>query len=282
MTTPTQPATDRPTTTDALVAAAILELAAAWDTLYQAQLATIQTLRAHRRLPAIDRTRQIRLTLDDFLQQIAVFDRTARVVVERWSIQDLPLIYRTGAHSALLRAIRAAGIDARAFDWTDRHRGAITTLSAQYYSDLIARIEQTVRRAQAFLRAARAQARTKSGVQRQPLLTAHGLDTVVYRDQTRHPADSWARAALGAQAITTRNTAALSFGRYDLEAEWFQCTDGRDCGFTQHGDIDKAHNTIRSAEDAETYPVAHFGCIRTWTPRPDLNGRTDIEPGAFA
>ncbi|MFC8008662.1 hypothetical protein [Streptomyces cinereoruber] len=281
MTTPTQPATERPTT-EALVAAAILELATAWDNLYQAQIATIQALRAHRRLPATDRTRQIRRTLDTFLQHVAAFDRAARAVVERWSVQDLPLIYRAGAHNALLRAIRTADIDARTFDWTDRHRAAITALSAQYYSDLIARIEQTVRRAQAFLRAARRQARTKSGVQRQPLLTAHGLDTVVYRNDTRHPADSWARAALGAQAITTRNTAALGYGRWDLEAEWFQCTDGRDCGFTQHGDIDKAHGTIRSAEDAETYPVAHFGCIRAWTPRPDLNGRTDIESGAPA
>ncbi|MFJ7990336.1 hypothetical protein [Streptomyces sp. NPDC096351] len=281
MTTPTQTPTRTPAAA-VLLGAAVLELAAAWDTLHQAQVATIRALRQHRRLRTVEATRRVRRTLTDFLQAVAVFDRTARAVAERWAIQDLPLIYRDGAHAALLRAARTAGVTGRPFAWSSRHQDAIITLSAQFYADLIARIQQTVRRAQAFVRAARDQTRTPEGVQRKQLLDEHGLDTVVYRDQTRHPADAWARAALGAQATTATNTAALTYGRYDLEAAWFQCSDGRDCGFTQHGDIDKAHGTIRSAEDAETYPVAHFGCIRTWTPRPDLNNAPGLESGESA
>jgi hypothetical protein len=279
MTTPTQ-TTERPQTADAIVATAVLELADAWTTLHRAQIATIRALRQHRRLRTVEATRRVRRTLNDFLQAVAAFDRVSRAVAERWAIQDLPLLYRLGARTALVRAARSAGITGPAFTWTDRHQAAITALSAQFYADLIARIQQTVRRAQAFVRAARDQARTPEGVQRKELLDAHGLDTVVYRDQTRHPADAWARASLRAQAITTTNTAALAYGRHDLDAQWFQCVDGRDCGFTQHGDLDKANGTIRSAEDAETYPTAHFGCIRSWIPRPDLNGRTDLESGA--
>ena len=275
MTTATQPAR-----TDDRTSTAILELIAAWDALHQAQLATIRALRQHRRLRTVTATRRVRATLNEFLQAVAAFDRAATAVAERWTIQDLPLLYRDGAHAALARMLRATSLaGGRPFTWTDRHHAAITALAAQFYTDLIARIQQTVRRAQAFVREARDQARTPEGVQRQQLLGQHGLDTVVYRDQTRHPVDSWARAALGAQAVTTRNTAALTYGRHDLEAQYFQCLDGRDCGFTQHGDIDKAHGTIRSAEDAETYPVAHFGCIRTWIPRPDLNNAPGIEAG---
>ncbi|MFI0929621.1 hypothetical protein ACH4TP_37720 [Streptomyces sp. NPDC021012] len=276
----TAPAHQRPQTEDS-TSTTILELAAAWDTLHKAQLATIRALRQHRHLRTVTATRRVRTTLADFLQAVAVFDRTARAVAERWTMQDLPQIYRDGARTALARTLRATGIPfSRPFAWTDRHQAAITALAAQYYTDLIARIQQTVRRAQAFVRAARDQTRTPEGVQRQQLLADHGLDTVVYRDQTRHPASSWARAALGAQAVTTRNTAALTYGRHDLDALWFECIDGSECGFTQHGDLDKANGTIRSAEDAEAYPTAHFGCVRSWIPRPDLNNAPGLESGA--
>ncbi|MFD7980188.1 hypothetical protein [Streptomyces sp. NPDC059071] len=192
----------------------------------------------------------------------------------------MPLLYRSGATAALARALRHLPLDHRTFTWTARHQAAITGLSAQYYTDLIARIQETVRRAQAFTRTARDQARTPAGVDRTVLLDRHGLDTVVYRNAAKHPVADWARAALGQQATTTINTAALTLGRYDLDAAWFECIDGRDCGFTGHQDLDKAHGTIRSAEDAEAWPIAHFGCVRQWIPRPDLNHAPGLESGA--
>ncbi|MFB7867353.1 hypothetical protein [Streptomyces sp. NPDC056069] len=276
MTTPVQQPTER----DAAVTSAAYALAAAWAQLYRAQLETIRTLELQRADRARGAIQRVRRTLRTFLTAVAVYDRAARAVAERWAVQDLPLLYRAGAHQALARALRHLPLDYRAFTWTDRHQAAITTLSAQYYTDLISRIQETVRRAQAFVRTAQDQARTHTGVDRQALLDRHGLDTVVYRNAAKHPVDAWARAALGQQATTVTNTAALTLGRYDLEAAWFECIDGRDCGFTGHDDLDKANGTLRSAEDAEMWPTAHFGCIRQWIPRPDLNNAPGLESGA--
>lgn len=248
--------------------------------LHRAQLETIRALEAHRHGRVRGSAERLRRTLQTFLQAVAVFDRAARAVAERWAAQDLPLLYRSGATTALARALRHIPPAGQAFTWTDRHQAAITLLSAQYYTDLIARIQEAVRRAQAFVRTAQDQARTSAGVDRQVLLQRHALDTVVYRNDARHQVADWARAALGQQATTTINTAALTLGRYDLDALWFECVDGRDCGFTGHQDLDKAHGTVRSAEDAETWPIAHFGCIRQWIPRPDLNNAPGLESGA--
>ncbi|MEU6979574.1 hypothetical protein [Streptomyces sp. NPDC046371] len=278
MTTPVQqPATlER----DAAITAAAYALAAAWAQLHRAQLETIRALEQQRADRARGAIQRVRRTLQTFTAAVSVFDRAARAVAERWAAQDLPLLYRSGAVTALARALRHLPLDHRSFTWTDRHQAAITTLSAQYYTDLIARIQETVRRAQAFARAAQDQARTATGIDRQALLDRHGLDTVIYRNAAKHTVADWARAALGQQATTVTNTAALTLGRYDLDAVWFECIDGRECGLTGHDDLDKANGTLRSAEDAETWPTAHFGCIRQWIPRPDLNHAPGLESGA--
>ncbi|MEU9703113.1 hypothetical protein [Streptomyces sp. NPDC047981] len=278
MTTPTQQAAAQER--DAAVAPAALALAAAWSELHRAQLATIRALEEQRADRVRGATERLRRTLQTFLTAVAAFDRAARAVAEKWAAQDLPLLYRDGALAAIERTFHRTQRTRRPFAWTDPHQAAVTALSAQFYADLIARIQEAVRRAQAFVRAAQDQARTLPGIQRQQLLDDHGLETVVYRNQAKHPVTAWATAALGAQATTVTNTAALTYGRVDLEALWFECTDGRECGFTGHDDLDRATATIRSAEDAEMWPVAHFGCIRTWTPRPDLNNAPDLESGA--
>ncbi|GAA2770255.1 hypothetical protein [Streptomyces showdoensis] len=277
MTTPLQPAAPE---RDAAIASAAFALAAAWAQLHRAQLETIRALELQRADRARGAIQRVRRTLQTFTTAVAVFDRAARAVAERWAAQDLPLLYRSGATLALARALRHLPLDHRSFTWTDRHQAAITSLSARYYTDLITRIQETVRRAQAFTRTAQVQARTTAGVDRRALLDRHGLDTVVYRNAAKHPVDAWARAALGQQATTTVNTAALTLGRYDLDAHWFECIDGSECGFTGHNDLDKANGTIRSAEDAETWPIAHFGCIRQWIPRPDLTTAPGLESGA--
>jgi len=58
-----------------------------------------------------------------------------------------------------------------------------------------------------------------------------------------------------------------------------QVTDGPECGWTSHPELDRAHNTLRSAEEAATYPIAHPGCLRRFIPRPDLNHDPAIEEG---
>lgn len=262
----------------ALIAAATAQLTRTWAILHTSQ--TTLLTRLERIVPgrAVGQTRRIREALADFNAAVAEYDRTARALAERWAAQDLPVAYRDGA----LRALRAAERDTALFTWTADHQAAITAITAPFWADLIRRITEAVRRAQAFARAAQDAARAALGVNAAALLEAHPLDTVIYADKARHPVHSWARSALGYQATLAANTAAINTGRLDLDAKWFECTDGDECGFRAHNDGDHADGTIRSAEEAATWPLSHFGCIRQWTPRPDLTGRTDLESGDLA
>jgi hypothetical protein len=275
MTTPVLTPADTGTSRAAVIAAATtaaLQLATAWEALAAAQRAFLTRLQHI--TTAIGRAAAIRNATTEFNARIAAFDRDARAVAERWASVDLPTLYRDGALHALARA----GTDTGVFAWTASHQAAVTALTATFWADLVRRITEAVRRAQAFARAAVAATRTPQGPTDQ-LLADYPLDTVVYANQARHPVREWAMAALLAQAATAANRAAVQTGVDELTAQWFECTDGPECGFTAHQDLDHAAGTLRSAEAAAAYPIAHPGCIRQWTPRPDLAGRTDITDG---
>lgn len=266
----------------ALITAATTQLVRQWQRLATAQDALLRGLERLR--PGLGSTRRVRALTAVFNQAVAAFDRDVRALIERWSAQDLPIAYRDGA----VRALRAAGADGALFRWTADHQAALTGLTATFYADLIGRIQEAVRRAQAFARAAQdatrevTLGRQHAGIDAARLAADHPLSTIVYANEARRPVGDWARSALTYQGAVTANTGAINTGRLDLGAAWFQCADGPECGFVSHQDTDHADGTIRSADDAVAYPVAHHGCIRTWTPRSDLNGRRGLISGDSA
>jgi len=278
MTTPTTTRDDRQEIT-ALVTAGVTELVRQWQRLTTAQDTLLRAL--ERVNGGRGTTTRIRTLIKAFNEQVGEFDRLARALAERWAGQDLPIAYRDGAQ----RALRQAGTDIALFRWTTSHQAAVTVLTATFYTDLVARIQEAVRRAQAFSRAAQDAARTvtlgrnHAGMDSARLIADHPLSTIVYRDNSRHQVQDWATAALTYQGTVTANHGAINTGVYDLEAAWFECVDGSECGYTGHADTDHADGTIRSADDAAAYPLSHFGCIRQWIPRPDLNGRRGLVSG---
>lgn len=252
-------------------------LRAAWQILVNAQTTLLNTLAGTRPARTSGSQSRLRDAIAQFNTALAAFNRAAMGFAESWAATDLAVIYREGAWTLLENADRRTST----FAWTTRHQAAITTLSAQYYADLTARIQEALRRARAFLRAAQAAVNNapRGGFDIAALRRAHPLDTVVYANQARHPVDSWARSAITYQAATTANHGALNTGITDLDTLWFECVDGPECGFVSHQDTDHANGSIRSAEDAAAYPIAHHGCIREWIARPDLNGRRDLVSG---
>jgi hypothetical protein len=279
MTTPTTTGTDDRAELRALITAAVTELVRQWQRLTTAQDTLLNSLQRVER--GFGATSRIRPLVNEFYEQVGQFDRLTRAVAERWAGQDLPIAYRDGA----LRALEKAGADVRLFQWTSDHQAALTGLTATFYVDLIQRITEAVRRAQAFARAAQDAARevtlgrNHDKIDAARLAADHPLTTIVYANQARHPVQSWATSALTWQGVVTANHAAINTGRLELDADWFQCVDGPECGFVNHPDTDHADGTIRSADDAAAYPAAHHGCIREWIPRPDLNGRTGLVSG---
>lgn len=278
MTSPVQDTRDRAELTT-LITAATTELVRQWQRLITAQDNLLRTLERLR--PGLGSTTRIRSIIAAFNQQVGEFDRLARALAERWAATDLPVAYRDGAW----RALRQAGADIALFRWTTDHQAAVTALTATFYVDLVQRIQESVRRAQAFARAAQEATRqvtlgrNPAGIDSARLAADHPLSTIIYRDNSRHPVKAWAASALTYQGAVAANHGAINTGRLELEAQWFECVDGPECGFVNHPDTDHANGTIRSADDAATYPVAHHGCIRSWIPRPDLNDRRGLVSG---
>ncbi|TQE33060.1 hypothetical protein [Streptomyces ipomoeae] len=264
-----------------LTTRAITDATGAWDALVAAQQEVTRALAAARRRRRRARSvpLKVRSALRDFTEAIARFSTATRALAERWTAVDLPRIYRLGAEEALRRAAVADRQARPGFAWHDEHQRVIKTVTSSLYALLIQRFTDVVRRAQAFARAATATAREADPPPAAALAEEHPLDTVVYARAIRHPAASWARSAFGAQSITAANAGALAAARADLGAHWVQVTDGPECGWTSHTDVDQAHNTLRSATQAAAHPIAHPGCLRMFIPRPDLNDRPDLEEG---
>lgn len=261
----------------AYISDATSRLRAAWSILTRAQTRLLTALAAIRPGRIAASSRRLRAAIAAFNTSLAEFNRTALAFAERWSATDLPLIYREGAHTLLDNADRRQSL----FTWTERHRATVTGLSAQYYADLTGRIGEALRRARAFLRAAQDMARGDlTRFDTDALRRDHPLGTVVYANQARHPVESWARASITWQAVTTANTAAARTALDELGTEWLEVRDGNDCGWTSHDDPDRANRTLRTVQDALAHPTAHPHCIRELLPRLDLIGRTEIRTGA--
>ncbi|WP_329126030.1 hypothetical protein [Streptomyces sp. NBC_01353] len=263
----------------ALISDATGRITAAWRILTTAQtrlLAALAAVRPGRSAPA-----RIRAASLLFQQAIAAFDRAVAAFAERWAATDLPAAYREGALAAFDHVDRPH----RAWTWTPRHQAAITSLTAQYYADLMGRLAEALRRARAFLRAAQDATRARLGRFTVPrfdqaeLTREHPLDTVIYANDARHPVESWARAALSWQAVTTANAGAIRTAADQLGCDWMEVRDGPDCGWQSHQDPDRAHGTLRTVQDALAHPVAHANCQRQFYPRPDVISRPDYAFG---
>lgn len=260
------------------ITGAVDRVRAAWSILTIAQTRLLNALAGIRPGFSSGTGARLRAAIAAFNTSLGVFDRAARAFAERWASTDLPLIYREGAWTLLDNADRRQST----FTWTARHQAAVTGLSAQYYADLIARIQEALRRARAFLRAAQDASRdpSRGRFDIAALRREHPLDTVVYANNARHPVDAWARAAITWQAVTTANTAACRTALDELGVSYVEVSDGAACGWASHDDPDRAHRTLRTVQDALAHPSAHPACVREFLPRMDLIGRTNILSGA--
>ncbi|MFD5848279.1 hypothetical protein [Streptomyces chartreusis] len=258
---------------------AVDRLRSAWSILTTAQTRLLNALAGIRPGFSSGTGAKLRAAIAAFNTSLAAFARAAGAWAERWAATDLPVIYREGAWTLLDNADRRQAT----FTWTDRHRAAITALSAQYYADLTTRIQEALRRARAFLRAAQDASRSteRGRFDIAELRREHPLDTVVYASNAQHPADAWARAAVTWQAVTTANTAAARTSMDELGVSYVEVRDGHGCGWRNHQDEDKADRTLRTVQDALANPTSHAHCVREFLPRLDLIGRDNILSGAL-
>ncbi|MFD5878509.1 hypothetical protein [Streptomyces yangpuensis] len=275
-----QPQTARDHALQQLLSAAVLRTEQDWHQLTAEQQRVLRAFAIARRRRIRGRAvpPSVRDALAAFATATARFSSNLGALVERWTAVDLPAAYRLGAEDLLDHAVLGPAAVRPLFLWHSTHQSAVTLLTNACYRALISRVNDTVRRAHAFTRAVSAAARSTTPPTAAQLAADHPLDKVTYSGSSRHPAAAWARAALAAQSVTAANTGAVTAATTDLDALWVQVIDGPECGWTSHPELDRAHNTLRSVEEAATFPIAHPGCLRRFIARPDLNN-TPIEEG---
>ncbi|MFF6931496.1 hypothetical protein [Streptomyces californicus] len=268
MSTPTRRRTLRARLLD-FIRGGVSRLTGAWRILTDAQDRLLTALAAIR--PGRAAITRIRAAVLTFQQALAAFSRDTGAFIERWATTDLPTAYRDGSLAMLDRGNRPHSL----WSWTPRHQSTVTTLTAQYYADLMSRLQEAIRRAQAFLRAAQDAARARvtqfnaGSFDPDALRQQHPLGTVIYVNDARHPVETWAGAALSWQAVTASNLGAVTTAYEQLGCTRVQVRDGAECGWTSHQDSDLADGTYRSIDDALAHPSAHPNCQRQFLPHFD-------------
>ncbi|MFF7631467.1 hypothetical protein [Streptomyces cyaneofuscatus] len=247
----------------------VSRLTSAWRILTDAQNRLLTALASIR--PGRSASAAIRAAVLAFQQALASFDRATAGFIERWAATDLPLAYRDGSLAMLDQGNRPHSL----WSWTTRHQNTVTTVTAQFYADLMGRLQEAIRRAQAFLRAATDAARARvtqfdaGSFDPDALRQQHPPDTVIYVNDARHPVETWAVAALSWQAVTTANAGAVTTAYEQLGCTRVQVRDGAECGWTSHQDSDLADGTYRSIDAALAHPTAHPNCQRQFLPHFD-------------
>ncbi|WP_181970573.1 hypothetical protein [Kitasatospora xanthocidica] len=240
------------------------ELVAAWEYLAAAQAAVLAALAQGRR------TAHLAAVLAEFADAVRRFHHAVDGVIRDYAHHDVPRLYEQAARDA------AASLG-RTFAWTPAHQDALRALSADTYGELLHRAQESVRTAGAFYRAARVAARHDL-----PLLAAHRagataaaraladrlaavyrLDHVVYRNGARVSVRAWAEAAVLARSAVAYNAGTLNAAR-EYGVQHVHVSDGHDCGWTSHPDPDKAARTVRTVEEAASWPISHPRCTRSF------------------
>lgn len=56
----------------------------------------------------------------------------------------------------------------------------------------------------------------------------------------------------------------------EVGVRYMEVFDGADCVWSSHKDTDKLNGTLRTVEEAATWPISHPRCRRAFGARPDV------------
>lgn len=174
----------------------------------------------------------------------------------------------------------------RRFRWAQEHRDAVQRLASDAHTDLLAAtrfvrtdVRRVVREAsRVATRRVLLQGETSVAAGRRlgrdlpALLRAEGIEppaAVVYRNGARHGLADYADVVTRTKAGEARSVGGINAGLL-AGVEWFECSDGLDCGLSRHDDGEKAAGRVYPGSTATAYPLAHPRCARSWSPRPDV------------
>lgn len=187
---------------------------------------------------------------------------------DRWLAGEFPEVFRLGAQQGGLE-----------FAWTGVSRQAMQALAADAHDDLLTATRYVRREVKTFIREA-AKLRTRTtllegqtakaqGRVLAQRLADRGIAAVTYRNGARHGLGEYAQMVVRTKSAQAYNAGAFMSAR-DHGVQWMECYDGPACGLTYHDDPELANGLILPLDQAESWPIAHPNCARSWGPRPDV------------
>lgn len=225
---------------------------------------------------------QARLTM--LLRSLDRSKRNVDETVAEWVRTTYPGQYATGA------VRMAEGYDSSSFVWSQPHRDAVALLANDTFTSLLhsttfepESIKATVRE---LARTATAQkllggeTAYQAGAKLAGRLAEQGIFGVTYADGRFVKASSYAEMVVRSRSAIAYNAGGLNQARSD-GVEFFEISDGLDCGLEEHDSKPAASGMIVTGDVAAMFPISHPNCVRSFLPRPDLatEDLTKIENG---
>lgn len=215
--------------------------------------------------------------LRDLLVEVRSETGALRTGTRSWLSTDLPAAYAAGA-------THAASTLGAVFSWTQTHREAAQALAAQHWADVGAHLREvetsTLRGIRRLLddevRRQILEGTPRRGDLARAIQRETGVATVRYADRSRHSIADYGDTLARTATATVRNTGEFNLSRQE-GVTYMQATDGADCGLTAHNDPVKADGLVLPIDEAESYPIAHPRCARSWSPMPHVRTLEEAE-----
>ncbi|HEX2578684.1 MAG TPA: hypothetical protein VHK88_20235 [Aquihabitans sp.] len=199
-----------------------------------------------------------------------------------WVSDALPGLYRAGATAAA----NAAG---NAFAWTQVHREAVEALARRTWDDVATTLQQVSADTKRVIRSLLDDTVRRQVVEGVPgprasgqlaraLQSETGAATVTYSNGARHAMADYADTVARTTTATTRNAGAINQARAD-GITYVEVFDGSDCGWASHNTPPLANGLVVTLEEAESQPLSHPRCARSFGPRPDVRTPQEAEEG---
>lgn len=199
-----------------------------------------------------------------------------------WLVNDLTAVHLSGAQAAAT----ALGTS---FQWTQLHVDGVQQLAARTWEDVAPSLRgmhrdsrralRRLARSSAVRTVVEGQTAAQSADQFATWAAQQGISSVRYANGARHLIGDYADTVVRTTTAQAFNNGTLLQTRQN-GTEWVEVIDGPDCGWTFHGDPDKANGTIRDVGDAMTQSLSHPRCARSFSPRPDITSQKQADEGA--
>lgn len=192
-----------------------------------------------------------------------------------WAAEELKRVYELGAKSA-------TEVLDKEFRWNSGHRDALKVIgddtlenllsATQHMSDDAKRIVRASAKKELLDKLIFGNTADKAGRELRDELISRGVTGAVYKNGAKVRIEDYAKMLIRTNSALAYNAGAFTVAKRE-GIKYMLCFDGPGCGLDGHDKGDEANGKIMPVEEAESYPLSHPNCRRSWSPLPDVETR---------